>query len=53
MLTRTALVEGASLAAQLGTECRACITTAPHVLCYQQTFWNSGGYIVSNRESRP
>ncbi|KAL1838780.1 hypothetical protein VTJ49DRAFT_2208 [Mycothermus thermophilus] len=44
-----ALVEGAHLAAQLGTECRACITTAPQVLCFQQSFWKqNGGYIVSN-----
>ncbi|GAB1313339.1 glycoside hydrolase 15 protein [Madurella fahalii] len=44
-----ALVEGAALAAQLGTECRACITVAPHVLCFQQSFWRSqGGYVVSN-----
>ncbi|KAK4122603.1 carbohydrate-binding module family 20 protein [Parathielavia appendiculata] len=44
-----ALVEGADLAAQLGTECRACITVAPHVLCFQQSFWKaSGGYVVSN-----
>ncbi|KAK4148843.1 Glucoamylase [Chaetomidium leptoderma] len=44
-----ALVEGASLAAQLDTECRACITVAPHVLCFQQSFWKAnGGYIVSN-----
>jgi glucoamylase len=51
MLIETALVEGAALAAQLGTECRACITVAPQVLCYQQSFWNSAGYVVSNRES--
>ncbi|KAL2259485.1 hypothetical protein VTK26DRAFT_6826 [Humicola hyalothermophila] len=43
-----ALVEGAALAAQLGTECRACITTAPQVLCYQQSFWSDDGHIVSN-----
>jgi len=44
-----ALVEGAHLAAQLGLECRACTTVAPHVLCYQQSFWNSNGnYINSN-----
>ncbi|AEO71343.1 glycoside hydrolase family 15 protein [Thermothielavioides terrestris NRRL 8126] len=44
-----ALVEGAALAAQLGTECRACITAAPHILCFQQTFWKAdGGYVVSN-----
>ncbi|KAL2017274.1 hypothetical protein VTK56DRAFT_2343 [Thermocarpiscus australiensis] len=44
-----ALVEGAALAAQLGTSCRACTTVAPHVLCFQQSFWKpSQGYIVSN-----
>ncbi|KAK3297726.1 Six-hairpin glycosidase-like protein [Chaetomium fimeti] len=44
-----ALVEGAALAAQLGTECGACLTTAPHVLCFQQSFWKSSeGYVVSN-----
>ncbi|AEO61583.1 glycoside hydrolase family 15 protein, partial [Thermothelomyces thermophilus ATCC 42464] len=47
--THRALVEGAALAAQLGTECSACITVAPQVLCFQQSFWNpSGGYVVSN-----
>ncbi|KAL2195879.1 Six-hairpin glycosidase-like protein [Corynascus similis CBS 632.67] len=47
--THRALVEGAALAAQLDTECRACITVAPQVLCFLQTFWNpSGGYVVSN-----
>ncbi|KAH6620958.1 Six-hairpin glycosidase-like protein [Chaetomium sp. MPI-SDFR-AT-0129] len=44
-----ALVEGADLAAQLSTECRACITVAPQVLCFLQTFWNpNGGFVVSN-----
>ncbi|KAK4101411.1 carbohydrate-binding module family 20 protein [Parathielavia hyrcaniae] len=44
-----ALVEGAALAAQLDTECRACVTVAPHVLCFQQSFWKaSGGHVVSN-----
>ncbi|KAJ4306856.1 hypothetical protein N0V88_000227 [Collariella sp. IMI 366227] len=45
-----ALVEGAGLAAQLGTECRACIAAAPHVLCYQQTFWKVT-YVNSNRST--
>ena len=44
------MVEGAALAAQLGTECRACITVAPQILCYQQSFWSNNGYIVSNSE---
>ncbi|KAL2135866.1 hypothetical protein VTI74DRAFT_6629 [Chaetomium olivicolor] len=42
-----ALIEGAALAAQLGTECRACLVTAPHVLCYLQTFWKDT-YVNSN-----
>ncbi|KAL2265375.1 hypothetical protein VTJ83DRAFT_6475 [Remersonia thermophila] len=44
-----ALVEGALLATQLDTECRACVTVAPDVLCFQQSFWKqSAGHIVSN-----
>ncbi|KAK3304296.1 Six-hairpin glycosidase-like protein [Chaetomium strumarium] len=47
--THRALVEGAYLAAQLNTTCNACITVAPQVLCFQQTFWSaSGSYVVSN-----
>lgn len=43
-----ALVEGAELAANLGQPTRVYTTVAPHVLCFQQRFWNNAGYIVSN-----
>ncbi|KAJ4288340.1 hypothetical protein N0V88_007378 [Collariella sp. IMI 366227] len=45
---QTALVEGAQLAALLGVECSSCLTVAPNILCFQQSFWNGGGYINSN-----
>ncbi|KAK3343986.1 glucan 1, 4-alpha-glucosidase [Lasiosphaeria hispida] len=44
-----ALVEGAALAASLGTSCAACTTVAPQLLCFVQSFWNPAqGYAVSN-----
>ncbi|OJD31405.1 glycoside hydrolase family 15 protein [Diplodia corticola] len=44
-----ALVEGSTLASQLGDSCDYCDSQAPLVLCFQQSFWNSNGnYIVSN-----
>ncbi|KAK3997170.1 family 15 putative glycoside hydrolase [Cladorrhinum sp. PSN332] len=43
-----ALVEGAELAANLGQPTRVYTTVAPHVLCFQQRFWNNAGYMVSN-----
>ncbi|KAI9694322.1 MAG: hypothetical protein M1820_009011 [Bogoriella megaspora] len=42
-----ALVEGNSLASELGQTCNGCSTQAPLVLCFLQSFW-SGTYIFSN-----
>ncbi|KAL3421898.1 glycosyl hydrolase family 15 [Phlyctema vagabunda] len=44
-----ALVEGNSLATQLGRSCTYCVSQAPQILCFLQRFWNSNsGYVVSN-----
>lgn len=42
-----ALVEGSTLATQLGEKCDNCVSQAPQVLCFLQNFWN-GSAIVSN-----
>lgn len=42
-----ALVEGAELARQLGEECEGCISQAPEILCFLQSYWN-GKYILAN-----
>ena len=42
-----ALVEGATLASELGQSCDGCSTQAPLILCFLQNFW-SGSYIISN-----
>ncbi|KAL0256741.1 glycoside hydrolase 15 protein [Diplodia seriata] len=48
-VSHRALVEGSTLAAQVGDSCDYCDSQAPLVLCFQQSFWNSNGnYIVSN-----
>ncbi|KAI9835354.1 MAG: hypothetical protein M1838_005322, partial [Thelocarpon superellum] len=44
-----ALVEGSALAEALGTSCSNCVSQAPQVLCFLQSFWDSSrGYIISN-----
>ncbi|KAK3397064.1 Six-hairpin glycosidase-like protein [Sordaria brevicollis] len=43
-----ALVEGSAFAKSIGTSCNACDAVAPQVLCFQQSFWNNNGYVVSN-----
>lgn len=42
-----ALVEGANFATSLGKTCPDCVSQAPQVLCYLQSFWN-GSSILSN-----
>ncbi|KAL8926415.1 MAG: hypothetical protein Q9208_002958 [Pyrenodesmia sp. 3 TL-2023] len=42
-----ALVEGQALAEQIGISCPACISQAPQVLCFLQSFWN-GAFVTSN-----
>ncbi|GAM41977.1 hypothetical protein TCE0_043f15539 [Talaromyces pinophilus] len=42
-----ALVEGANFAISLGKTCPDCVSQAPQVLCYLQSFWN-GSSILSN-----
>lgn len=43
-----ALVEGSALAAAIGESCAACDGQAPHILCFQQSYWNGKDAIVSN-----
>ncbi|KAI1799398.1 carbohydrate-binding module family 20 protein [Daldinia bambusicola] len=43
------LVEGSALAKTLGTNHDVYDAIAPHILCFQQTFWSpSGGYALAN-----
>lgn len=42
-----ALVEGASLATSIGQTCTGCVSQAPQVLCFLQSFWN-GQYVTAN-----
>ncbi|KAK6955353.1 glycoside hydrolase 15 protein [Daldinia eschscholtzii] len=43
------LVEGSALAKTLGTNYDAYDAIAPHILCFQQTFWSSSsGYALAN-----
>ncbi|KFZ23642.1 hypothetical protein V502_01878 [Pseudogymnoascus sp. VKM F-4520 (FW-2644)] len=44
-----ALVEGNTLAVELGTSCTDCVSQAPQVLCFLQDFWSPTlGYTVAN-----
>lgn len=42
-----ALVEGNTLASQIGKTCPGCVSQAPQILCFLQTYWN-GQYIHAN-----
>ena len=42
-----ALVEGIALAGQIGKSCPGCVSQAPQILCFLQSFWN-GQWILSN-----
>lgn len=42
-----ALVEGNTLAGQIGKTCPGCTSQAPQILCFLQTYWN-GNYIFAN-----
>ncbi len=42
-----ALVEGNALAGQIGKSCPGCVSQAPQVLCFLQSYWN-GQYILAN-----
>ena len=42
-----ALVEGSSIASQIGKSCAGCDSQAPQVLCFLQSFWN-GDYLIAN-----
>jgi len=44
-----ALVDGNNLAVTLGTTCSYCVSQAPQILCFLQSFWSSSsGYIIAN-----
>lgn len=45
-----ALVEGANFATSLGKTCANCVSQAPEVLCYLQSFW-TGSFILANFDS--
>lgn len=42
-----ALVEGQAFAEQIGKTCPSCVSQAPEVLCFLQSFWN-GQFVTSN-----
>jgi glucoamylase len=42
-----ALVEGNALATAIGAQCSNCVSQAPQILCFLQSFWN-GQYVTSN-----
>lgn len=42
-----ALIEGNTLAGQIGQSCPNCVSQAPQVLCFWQSYW-TGSYILSN-----
>jgi glucoamylase len=43
------LVEGNNLAVALGKTCSNCVSQAPQVLCFLQSFWSSSsGYTYAN-----
>jgi len=42
-----ALVEGNTLAGQIGKTCPGCVSQAPQVLCFLQGYWN-GQYVLAN-----
>lgn len=44
------LVEGARLAQDIGERCDHCVSQAPQVLCFLQSYW-TGSYILSNTDS--
>ncbi|KAL9629419.1 MAG: hypothetical protein Q9164_006887, partial [Protoblastenia rupestris] len=42
-----ALVEGNTLAGEVGQTCPGCVSQAPQILCFLQSYWN-GDYILAN-----
>ncbi|EED14963.1 glucoamylase precursor, putative [Talaromyces stipitatus ATCC 10500] len=42
-----ALVEGNTLATALGESCANCVSQAPQILCFLQSYW-TGSYILAN-----
>ncbi|KAL2007730.1 hypothetical protein VTN00DRAFT_7712 [Thermoascus crustaceus] len=42
-----ALVEGNALAQQLGHSCPNCVSQAPQILCFLQSYW-TGSYVLAN-----
>ena len=42
-----ALIEGSSLASQIGQSCSNCASQAPNVLCFLQSYW-TGSYMLAN-----
>ncbi|KAI5286539.1 hypothetical protein KEM54_006695 [Ascosphaera aggregata] len=45
-----ALVQGNFIAQSLGKSCHACITQAPQILCFLQSYW-TGSYVNANPSS--
>lgn len=42
-----ALNEGIALASQIGSSCPNCVSQAPQILCFLQSYWN-GQYMLAN-----
>ncbi|KAF1349149.1 extracellular glucoamylase protein [Delphinella strobiligena] len=42
-----ALIEGNTLATEVGSSCTSCVTEAPLVLCFLQSYW-TGSYALAN-----
>ncbi|WPH04005.1 extracellular glucoamylase protein, protein [Acrodontium crateriforme] len=42
-----ALTEGIALASQIGSSCPHCVSQAPQILCFLQSYWN-GQYMLAN-----
>ncbi len=42
------LVEGNTLTGQIGESCTGCVSQAPQMLCFLQSYWN-GQYILANK----
>ena len=40
-------MEGNTLAGQIDQTCGGCVSQAPHILCFLQSFWN-GQYVLAN-----
>ncbi len=50
-----ALVEGNAIAQQIGQQCPGCVSQAPQILCFLQSYWNGtflSGYLNTDDSNR-